>query len=259
MNSFSKRNEIVGHLAGIGFQRERDGTYRRRKLSLRRDRGWFILTDSGTADRADPLTRHARLTGPWKPVTGSDKPCWTAEFPAAALETVPNGDEAKPALIQWVDWAVESANVRPASTSDAPSEAEVQSWVSGAGLTILSHQHVRQVTLQRDDHRLVLSVPIVTQVPAGLPETRNTWLRDLLLATQDRWRMVRVVDESNGPARTAVAEIDLTGAPHQILEPLFAAGLQSLRYAVQWSIQSADLLVDLGVTCRAMEVRQPTT
>jgi hypothetical protein len=175
-----------------------------------------------------------------------------------ALESESDAEEPKPALIQCVDWAVETAEMETASAWDAPSEAEVRSWISGAELTIQSHRHVRQISLQRDDHRLALSVPIVAEIPAELPGSRNTWLRDLLLATQNQWRMVRVVDESNGSSRSAIAQIDFTGAPHPILETLFTVGLQSLRYAVQWSVQSADLLVDLGVACHAWEVRQPT-
>lgn len=255
-----KHDETAGYLADAGFRRRRKGGYCRGKLALRRCDGWAILTDSSKMPKTQStrlLARHSRATGPWKLVTINGKPSWIAEFPLNALQAESNAEEPKPPLIQCLDWALETAGVETASVWDPPSEAEVRAWISGSELTIHSHRHVRQISLQCSDNQLKLSVPIVAEIPAELPESRDSWLRDLLLATQDQWRMVRVVDTSNGASRSAVAELDLTGAPHAILETLFTVGLQSLRYAVQWSVQSADLLVDLGVTCRAWEVRQP--
>ena len=116
---------------------------------------------------------------------------------------------------------------------------------------------VRQIELTHSSGRLKLSVPILPLVPREMPPERMRWLRRLLVESQSRWRMVRTGFVANGEGQAAMAEVDVTGAPSVVLSSLVETGLEALRCATQWSVQSADLLADLSVPCRALEVREP--
>jgi hypothetical protein len=135
----------------------------------------------------------------------------------------------------------------------SPPRDQVLAWLAPEGLTIARGRHARQAELVADGPRLALRVAILPKIPRELSAPRAAWLDELLVETQAHWRMVRVgyVDGR----RSAAAEVDFSGAPPSMLEPLVRAGAAALRAAVCWSIRSADFLVDLDATCHCLEVQ----
>ena len=53
------------------------------------------------------------------------------------------------------------------------------------------------------------------------------------------------------------AEVDLSGAPVAVLEPLFGVALDALRWLVEWLAQPVDFLVNGAAGCRALEQLSP--
>jgi hypothetical protein len=102
-----------------------------------------------------------------------------------------------------------------------------------------------------------LNFPILSSVPVELPPARLHGLAVLAHDAQERWRMVRVGLVRGNDGDTLVAWVELTGAPHS--ELLFLAGLDCLRNVVRWLAESADLLADVTVTFRSLEVRGTKT
>jgi hypothetical protein len=115
---------------------------------------------------------------------------------------------------------------------------------------------LRQGELIHQPNRLAVRFPIVQRVPDDLPPRRREWLREVLIDGQNRWRMVRIGLAEEAGSSAALAEVDLSGCPHGLLESLFAAGLGALRWVVGWLVEAADFLVDGSVACRALEVCQ---
>jgi hypothetical protein len=59
------------------------------------------------------------------------------------------------------------------------------------------------------------------------------------------------------PEGAVLAEIDLTGVPPLLVEPLARTGLEALRLAVMGLVRAADFLADGSAACRALEVHSP--
>ncbi len=110
----------------------------------------------------------------------------------------------------------------------------------------------RQGALVLDDDRLMFRFPVVHKIPQSLSAARKTWLRELLVDAQNRWRLVRI--GMNGRSEVQ-AQVDLTGAPHHALEELVLIGTDALRLVVSSLVEPADFLVNGAQDCRAVEVR----
>ena len=124
-------------------------------------------------------------------------------------------------------------------------------------LTVRVGPLVRQGELVLTANRWALSFPILPAVPVGLPAARRRCLETLARDAQERWHMIRVGLIRAADGEALVAGLDLTGAPHS--EFLFLAGLDGLRQVVSWLAEIADLLADVTVTCRSLEICRPKT
>ena len=103
--------------------------------------------------------------------------------------------------------------------------------------------HARQGELICEPGRLALKMPIVFSLPDELSESRDYWLRRLLIEAQDQWKMV-CVGFNDSHSGSVQAEVDLTGAPQTILADLVKIALTALHAAVAWVLPSAMFLVD---------------
>ncbi|MDP7016050.1 MAG: hypothetical protein QGG36_09640 [Pirellulaceae bacterium] len=254
---------IGGALADLGFRRARNGDFRRGKLTLSLD-GWANLADRRrNLPAADALEGELGRPGLWKRVVQGKAATRVLELPPDVLTPIHDhtgeSDDESPPLLACLRWALATLDGAEPTGWTAPPLDEVEQWYEKQQLIVRQEQCVRQISIVRSADKLALSAPIAPSVPVDLPAERMSWLREVMRETQDRWRMVRVglVDGSADSSPAAVAEVDLTGAPAAAVESLFVTGLESLRCAVQWSCQSADLLADQRVTCHAWEVRQP--
>jgi hypothetical protein len=88
----------------------------------------------------------------------------------------------------------------------------------------------------------------------GLPEARRSWLESTLDAAQDRLRMVRIAEHQTTDGSTDIlAEVDLSGAPHDLLSDLIRIGLDAARHAACRLVWSVSLLADPSVVATAWE------
>lgn len=246
-------------LEALGFRRSRNrSSYRRNGLSIAPQHGW--LTVRAKAEKgADPLWGQSGKPGLWKTVAKKDRKGHRREFdlPLGVLAGPPiwTGDDQPPRspLEACLEWVTATAGGGLPDGWECPPREQIESWIPHQGLTLRSGPFVRQGSLVYAPNRLALWFPIVNELSDEISEARRSWLREVLCDGQNRWRMVRV-GFSGAARRPAVgAEVDLSGAPVPVLEDLFRAGLDALRWVVSWLIWSVGLLADARVSCRVWE------
>jgi hypothetical protein len=110
-------------------------------------------------------------------------------------------------------------------------------------LTAQCGPHARQGELVCRPKRLALRFPLVFDVPADLPDTHYFWLRNLLIDAQNRWKLVRIGFRYEPSATSVQAEVDLSGAPHSVLDGLLTVALSALHGVVAWVVPPAEFLV----------------
>ena len=183
------------------------------------------------------------------------------ELPAAAAcpdaedQALDDNEDLSPG--SFLGWALACATGAIPRDWRAPAGELVASWMPPNALTVRVGPLVRQGELVLTPDRWALSFPILPAVPAGLPAARRRCLEMLARDAQERWHMIRVGLVRAADGEALVAGLDLTGAPHS--EFLFLAGLDGLRQVVSWLAEIADLLADVTVTCRSLEICRPKT
>lgn len=253
MQLSSTRNAWEQPLAELGFARSRRGEgYRFNGTLFTREGDWATLRTVAPLSASDPLRCQLGKPGLWKMVGGVGGKAVQRVFdvPPLPMETEDEA-EAMSNFRACLSWALRTETGEPPRDWHPPSRAEVEAWIPQGSLTIRSGTHVRQVALEYGPDRLALTCPLLTAVPDQLSAARRGWLNELFCDGQDRWRMVRIgwVGEAG-----VTAEVDLSGAPAGLMECVFRAGLDALRWVVQWLAQSAAFLADAAQACRAVEV-----
>jgi len=151
-------------------------------------------------------------------------------------------------------WAEATARGELPAGWQSPPREQLESWIPHGGLVLQSGPLLKQGSLVRAPDRLALCFTIVNELSEDLSTARRRRLADVLRESSDRWRMVRVGLEGSADRPAVKAEIDLSGAPHPVLEDLFRAGLDALRLVVSWFLWPATFLADGRVACRAWEM-----
>lgn len=135
----------------------------------------------------------------------------------------------------------------------APSEAELRAIARADDWSIQAGPHVRPIALVCEAGRIALHLELVTAVSDGLSKPRQAWITNLVEATSNRRRLVRLHLQS-GPQRTSIiAEIDLTGCPRQWYAALLPLSLAALRHVAAEMLPTLSLLCDPHVHCDAWE------
>ena len=244
-------------MAALGFlpNRGKPG-YRAEDLLLGYAAGWGVLWPTRSGATRDPL--HADLGEPglwrWTTTIDSKHPRRIFELPQILLPGGhPNWDQNHQETVfqQTVAWARATRIRDTAALVWTPPPLElVQGWLPEGCLTVRTGTLARQGALVHSARRLALEFPVVS-CPDDLPSERRQWLRELLVDARMRWHLARV-----GFARQKVlAEVDLTGAPPCVLEPLLPVALECLRWLVGWVLESAQFLVDGTAECRALTLQ----
>jgi hypothetical protein len=166
---------------------------------------------------------------------------------SAATQEISFDDEAT-VLDQIFQWAIGTAGGSLAAGWEAPSRPEVESWFKPDQLTVVAGSLLRQGEVVCEPGQLAIRFPLTPEYPRDTPESRLAWLHILIPEARDRWPLVRtaVVIDGNG-STTAIAEVDLTGAPRAIAEDLFVLSLEALRGVVSWLGETTDWLADATV------------
>jgi len=258
--------DVQTAVEAVGFGRGRRGSgCRHRGLRVAFDRRW-VTVRTKAEPKADPEAEMLRgrlgRPGLWKMVVPQKPKRARREFhlPLAAIE---GGDaraddraEADDPLRACLDWAAATVEGDVPDGWTSPPREQVEAWIPSRGLVIQSGPLLRQGSLIHGPTRLALSFPLAGELSDEISPARRDWLGRVLADAQSRWRMVRVGMEG-APQRPEVrAEVDLTGAPHCVLEALVPIGLDAVRWVVSWSLWSVAFLTDARVTCRAWEAAQ---
>jgi len=232
------------------------GGYARGDLKLNVGPQWCVL-NSPDSELPDDLLASIGTPGLWKFVRAGKSHRKVFTLPRrvwdAALNT--DADNETNVLEQTLRWALESADESSSLEWQAPSRALVETWFAPEQLSVVAGPLLRQGELICESNRLAIRFPLAPEIPDDLPEARAAWLRCLLEEAHERWHLVRVGFLRTEDALTAVAEVDLTGVPHEIAEDLFAVSLEALRWVVLWLGETTDWLADVTVASELLAVR----
>jgi hypothetical protein len=159
--------------------------------------------------------------------------------------------DARGAAQDLLDWARATQDgVRPAGWEPPPRE-EVLAWLPPAQLTVRKGATTALGELVNAPGTLRLQFPLAQRGPDALPRARRRWLAACQPGARARWRFVRVgLPQDGGPPR---AEVDLTGAPPELVEPLTHQALGALRWVVAWSLPPLAVLTDTGIASALLD------
>jgi hypothetical protein len=238
-------------LLSIGFSTMQDGhCYTLDGITLRVEEKWIHLETISLPASVDPLIYQMGKPGLWKCVTTKENRIRRLfEFPLSVATTTEHavGDEIKNGmspLKEMVSWARTTVNGNRTKSWHPPSHQEMNALIIDQGLTVQCDSHALQGELVCESNCLALRFPIVLGIPHEICESRNYWLRRLLIDAQNRWKMVRVGFSGDHSGKSAQVEVNLTGAPHAVLPDIVSVALAALRAAVAWMVPSAVFLVD---------------
>jgi hypothetical protein len=210
---------------------------------------WIQIISKPTLNIPDPLNALMGEPGLWKIVTDKDgQPRKIFEFPISIVaennpDCGPSINPAKSSLPKALRWARKTLVGERINDWASPPKREIMALLDPQSLTAHSNLHARQGELVYRPNRLALRFPILFNVSDDLPHTHYFWLRNLLIDAQDRWKMVRIGFCSESSATSVQAEVDLTGAPHSVLDDLLSVALAALQALVAWVLPSAEFLV----------------
>jgi len=246
-------------LAAAGFEIGRAGhCYTLNGVTLRfRDR-WISLEADAPCNTADPLTHQIGKPALWKYVktpAGRMRELFEFPLPVAAGAECGFDDEiekAGSALPTMLAWALDTLNRDRLNGWRSPEYRQVQSMFPAKALTVQCDTDARQGELVCKSHRLAFRFPIVLHIPEDLSEARFHWLRRLLIETQNRWKLVRMGFNGGAIKTAALAEVDLSGAPLEVLPDLVKIALAAIKGAVAWAVPSAVFLIDGAIDSSAL-------
>jgi len=242
---------IQACIRDLGFSPSGVGQYRRGGMVLGIEANWatFEMPQPSKVD-VDPLSGEP-LAGLWKYCTAGPEIKRRFDLPLSLLGAVqePWSDQASKPLAEMLAWPIATAGGAPGKW-EAPGETQIP--LTDNDLIVRRGRFVRHGKLVRGDHDLRVLMPVIDRLPDDLPAPRQQWIRATLLDAQNRWRMIRIL--GGGPQQAIEAEVDLTGAPHDLIPDLARLSLDVLSGVVSWLIESVDLLADATVPLAAPEL-----
>lgn len=217
-----------------------------RESEMNIDSDWAVIARE-IDDSIPPALEQIGRAGPWKSLTAGRCPRHVFEVPLCIVDQLAEVTTFAGArfdgLTRLVGWA--SSTFAGGAPCDwiAPSDHEIAALLPREHLTVQCAEIAIQGRIIRTDHRLAIQFPILDQIPPSLPAGRRKLLMDLLQDGHNSLRMVRAgVIGTEGRSQSALAEIDLTGAPPHAIQPLLRYSVDALHHAIRWSSGSAALI-----------------
>jgi hypothetical protein len=231
-------------LKSLGFHRSPHGNgYRRRGTAFEMDGHWgrLVSTFNKGAQLGDPglwreQGRRVFELPPWLMGQGT----WLAP------DVEP--EELRRDVLRW---AITTADGSRVAGWCPPPVEEVQAWLPEPGLTVQTGALARQGTLIHQPDRLAAVFELAPAAPQ-LDDDRSHWLHEVLTDAQARWRLARLGQTAKGAVH---AEVDLSGAPHAALEPLFRMAIDALRWVIGWLMETVHFLVQGNARYSALALR----
>jgi hypothetical protein len=158
-----------------------------------------------------------------------------------------------PRLEQEIEaWAQATSRRMLPKEWQAPEAQVASSWLAPDKLAVRAGSQVAKGELECDPEHLRVSFPQVVRLDQGLSPERQEWMRALCLDAQLRWQLVRF-----GIVEDCVhAEVDLSGVPADLAEPLFRVAVEALVFAVGWALPGLALVADPSAKSAVLD-RQP--
>ncbi len=234
---------LEAQLCNLGFVQPRGSdVYRLGEFELHCEGLWLTITaNSGAQDR---VQTNFGQPGLWRSVVIEGRGTRRVfDLPAGSWMTHPDGsdeEETGARLAACLNWALGTARGEPVADWVAPPLEQVNQFMPRGSTTVRVGDIVRECALVReDDDRLALHCPLVPAIGEDLASSRRQWLEELMVATQQSWRMVRV----GSAGSSLIVEVELTGVPGGALAGILDAALASMRSAVSWAAKPAAVIV----------------
>jgi hypothetical protein len=241
-----------GALARAGFTPISATHYQRRALHLAIGPHWCAIEapDSPIPLHSPGLWKRVGTKGEARRIFILPRRLWDE---AASADT--SFEDEASVLDRCLRWALADDDDAVSSTWQPPLRAEVESWFKAEQLTVVTGSLLRQGEVICESGQFAIRFQIVPELPTDLPASRRAWLQALLDEAQDRWHLVRlgIATDVEGQS-SAVAEVDLTGIPHELAQDLFVISLEALRWVVQWLGETTDWLADATVASELLAV-----
>jgi len=140
------------------------------------------------------------------------------------------GEEGAWLMRDMLVWGLATAQGNPVADWELPARHLIDACLPQEQLTLQVGHSLRQIAVVCESDRLALSCTLLPRLPGDLPPGRSLWLDEMLRNGNSRWKLVRI---GVSPDDVVLAEVDLTGIPVSVLDPLLRTGLEALRYAVE--------------------------
>src|SRR6185503_6332715 len=214
------------------------------------DDGSWLKLEFDWSHLPDLLRDQIGRPGLWKTVRSGESYRRVFAIPKSC---VPDDDQ-EDSLNAALAWAVGTLDRETPGEWALPDRKTLEACLPKQRLTITHRSYTRQIELLYGQNRLALRVEILSKISHDLPEPRLGWLRSLLIDAQDRFHLVRLGFSEVSAHIAILGEIDLTGVPATLLEPLISTSADALRWVTSSLIETADFLAEPSMVCRALEI-----
>jgi len=148
--------------------------------------------------------------------------------------------EAPSLEVEVEAWAEATSRRARFAVWEAPEAADVSGWLAPDKLAVRAGSHVAKGELECSAERLRVFFPQIVRLGDELSPARHEWVRALCFDAQLRWQLVRF-----GVVEDCVhAEIDLSGVPADLAEPLFRVAVEALVFSVGWVLPGLAVVAD---------------
>ena len=220
---------------------------------LLREHGWLELRAPCDAAHVQPSgLQPLGQPGLWRvvedPARGRAR---VFEWPwrGAAIRSADEAERTPLSLMQ--DWAMVTFEGRLARSWQPPARAGLDAWLPSPRLVVRAGAVAAQGALLAADGVLRLSLPLATRPFGSLPPARRAWAAACLRDTQCRLRLVRLGVRADDD--TLAAEVDLSGAPAELVAGLLPVAAAALRAAGESLLPTLSLLFNAGSAVALLE------
>lgn len=151
------------------------------------------------------------------------------------------------------DWAHATSTGKLPTDWTAVEPGEASSWIDPARLNVRAGPHLAKGKLECDAKSLRIVFPELVVLNESCSDARVMWAHELCLDAQSRWQIVRF----GVSGRRVRAEVDLSGVPASLAQPLFALAFASLEFSVRWTLPSLALVSDPDSACLTLDCFPP--
>jgi len=242
---------------GLGFVRRGRDRWLRNGFELDQTGAWLALRHQSPFS-GDPLRDELGTPGLWRALPSRiDPERWDRVFDLPALRDPEDQDVVQDAasgtaaaphpcapLVAWAE-ALEHGH----AAHHTASHDDVEAWLPPGQRSVRRGAQLAQIEPFLGNARFGLAIPELARVPAALSPAREAWLVELCTAMQLQWHLVRVGLDGD----RVRAEVDLSGAPASLCNPLFQLALAALRRSAAWVLPALALVTDPKASSEALD------